>query len=421
MAGPIDIAFCFDDHLALPGAVAILSILAFRREPVRLHVLTDPSPRAEPLLRAIAERHGVPLQIVASAPETAHRVDPASDYGRGSTATYRRLFLAELLPELRRVLYLDADILVRASLDRLWETSLEGAVLGAVPDPWMATIPEMRREFPEGYFNAGVMLIDLERWRERGLTARCLDEIGRRARLAASAGRDALSYRNEQTPLNTVLRNAWQRLSPCWNFTVFHTPRLADDLGMARSALSDIAADPAIVHFLGAYKPWLPGFEGITRWHGEFLRLRQGLERDHDLSGLGWPRSFDHGPSAARARRLMAMRLVHDAKAAGFERPVVVVTGLLGRDVSIVAREQGLPIACFASEAPALAGGQLDGIDIVSIADAVDAGHRDFILGDYRRIARTLLAVEEAGRGAAPALRIAALRPYPAAGLSSCG
>lgn len=405
-AGPIDVAFCFDDHLALPGAVAILSLLE-TNSAVRVHVLTDPEPRAAPLLRSIARSKGAEISIVDSAPERDHDVDTASDYGRESTATYRRVFLTELLPDLDRVLYLDADLIVRNDLRQLWEAKLAGMPVGAVTDPWMATIDSMRAAFPNGYFNAGVLLIDLVRWRTERVLERFVEDIRRRQ----LAGEDPLSYRSDQTPLNEVLRGRWCRLPPQWNFTGYHVPRLAAELALTAETFAEAASDPAIVHFLGSHKPWVAGFESLTPWHREWHDLRRRLEAGFDLSGLGWPAPFTNGDASARRRRMLAMQLVQSALEQGLEEPAVVLTGLLGSEVVHVAREQGLPIACLASENPAYSGGRLHDVEVVTIGEALDQGRRDFILADYRRLKRSreILASEAERRGAE--LRVVALSP----------
>ncbi|TFI60259.1 glycosyltransferase family 8 protein [Sphingomonas parva] len=409
MAGPIDVAFCFDDHLALPGAIAILSLLESRREDVRLHVLTDPRLAAAPLLRTIAGRHGVSLRIIDAAPESRETLDATSAYGLPSLATYRRIFLGELLPDLDRILYLDADVLVRRCLSALWTLPLDGRTLAAVPDPWMITLPAVRAEFPDGYFNAGVLLLDLERCRTERLSARCLGEIRRRQEEAAARGATALSYSNEQTPLNACLRDDWKALPPLWNFTGLHGPRLAGLLGIPGGELAAISADPAVVHFLGAYKPWLDGVEGLSPWHVAYQAWRDRLEREYGTGGLAWPGAFTNGAAAVRARRLMALRLVHAARTRGMAHPAVVLTGLLGREIAIVAAEQGLSLSCFASDNPLFSGGSLDGIPIVSIAEAVAAGCSEFILGDYRRLDWSKAGVRAAARDAPGLLHMVAL------------
>ena len=383
-AGPVDVAFCFDDHLALPGAVAILSLLD-RNPDARIHVLTDPEPYAAPLLRSIARSRGAQLTILDVAPERDHGVDSASDYGRASTATYRRVFLSELLPELDRVLYLDADLIVRGDLAPLWQTDLQGAPAAAVADPWMATIEPMRALFPQGYFNAGVLLIDLGRWREEGVPKHFIEDIRRRQR----AGEDPLGHQSDRTPLNEVLRGLWQPLSPRWNFTTYLSPRLAEELAIPADEYTAMVTDPVIVHFLGSHKPWVPGFQRLTPWHREFQAWRERLEAEFDLSGLSWPSCFTNGDAAARRRRMLALQLVHRAGERGLERPAIILTGLLGREVLSVAREQGMPVACFASENPVYSGGRLEEVGVITIGEAIDQGQRDFIIGDYRRLGRT--------------------------------
>ena len=406
MADRIEIAFCFDDHLALPGAVAILSLLKARSSDVRIHLVGDPDTRAAPLLREMAARHGVEIRILDASAGSVQSFDSTSDYGRPSSATYWRLLLAHLLEDVDRLIYLDADLIVRHDLGALWATELGAAPLAAVTDPWMATIPSTRDEFPEGYFNAGVLLLDLERWREERLSDRCISEIARLQYLAELSGGGPASHQYDQMPLNMAVRGRWHALSPTWNYTSYLTPRLARELDLPPALLAEIQADPAIVHFLGSHKPWVPGFEALSPWHREFDRLRSELEAEFDCRGLPTPGAFTKSAAIARRRRMMAMRLVAQAKAAGFARPAIVLTGLLGQEVLIVAREQHLPIACFVSESPAYLGGAFHGVDVLPIAEAIERGHRDFILGDFRRLDRTRGGVETEARAQGAQLRI---------------
>jgi GH25 family lysozyme M1 (1,4-beta-N-acetylmuramidase) len=75
------------------------------------------------------------------------------------------------------VLYLDGDIIVRHSLKELWETDLQGNVLGMVQEP---TIKKERKETlgmaPDGkYYNAGIILMDLDAWRQKDAGRRIVD------------------------------------------------------------------------------------------------------------------------------------------------------------------------------------------------------------------------------------------------------
>lgn len=167
----------------------------------------------------------------------------------GQVAWYRVL-LPELLPDLERILYLDADTIVCRALDALWGIDLEGHSVGAVVNPLYSFMDvgflEDLAVTPEGYFNSGMLLLDLERWRRENLCKRVLQR-------AVAQGRQEWP---DQNALNAVLRGNWKTLSPEWNVqnSIFdlHLGRLpfaAEDVRRARH-------DPAVVHFIGPYKPW---------------------------------------------------------------------------------------------------------------------------------------------------------------------
>lgn len=376
----MDVTLCFDQHFALPGALSILSLLQ-SNPGVRVHAITEADDRTVALIREIADAHEADVRIISRAPEATHVVDAASDYGTYSTATYRRLFLPDLLPDLDRILFIDADTIVRGDLRALWEEDLAGALVAAVPDPWASGLDSFRARYPQGYFNAGMLLIDLAAWRAEGVTARCLQLVREAVETGASEFHD-------QTPLNDAMVGRWRRVSHRWNFTGIHSARLAAELGISGEDHQRAASDPAIVHFLAAYKPWIPGFESVTRWHVEYAALSRALETRFNLHGLRWPGAFVHNRQIATQRRVMALRLVASARARGLDRPTVLLTGLLAHEIGVVAREQGYAIAGFTSEYSAMQGGRLLDLPIQAIDDALDSGARDFIVGDYRRLAR---------------------------------
>lgn len=174
------------------------------------------------------------------------------------TATLFRLRIGDLLPdEIERVIYIDADVVVRRPLDNLWETNLQGRVLGAVRDPvvpWAAApagLPwlEIGVAPDTPYFNAGVLVIDMGLWRSQRLSEHALQFLARHRFLYA-----------DQCALNMVLAGSWTSIGPQWNLQGGH---LCDEGSLAwvtesRDALASAIDDPAIVQFntssLG--RPW---------------------------------------------------------------------------------------------------------------------------------------------------------------------
>ena len=168
------------------------------------------------------------------------RLDP----GRTEVVYLRLALPAAFAGEYRRLLYLDGDIFVQGGdFAALLGVDLGARVLGAVRDNMQWRTPGRRPEqfrrlrLPASpYFNAGVLLIDVERFNAAELMQRCVD-FGRTHR--------AQMIRHDQNLLNGTLQGDWAELSPVWNWQYTWASRLFETM-----------ADPHIVHFIGPKKPW---------------------------------------------------------------------------------------------------------------------------------------------------------------------
>ena len=83
-----------------------------------------------------------------------------------SIVTYYRLFAEELLPlEVKQVLYLDCDIIVDGSIGNLFDMDWTDIAVGTIPDmctEWEDYYKRLGYNKSMGYFNAGVLLMNLE-------------------------------------------------------------------------------------------------------------------------------------------------------------------------------------------------------------------------------------------------------------------
>ncbi|XP_030532726.2 LOW QUALITY PROTEIN: probable galacturonosyltransferase-like 4 [Rhodamnia argentea] len=99
---------------------------------------------------------------------------------------YARIYLADLIPvDVKRIVYLDSDLVVVDDIVDLWQVDLEGKVLAA-PEYCHANFtkyftelfwsdPALARTFlgrRPCYFNTGVMVVDVEKWRQGGYSQR---------------------------------------------------------------------------------------------------------------------------------------------------------------------------------------------------------------------------------------------------------
>ncbi|MBA0725286.1 hypothetical protein Golax_021882 [Gossypium laxum] len=97
---------------------------------------------------------------------------------------YARIYLADILPaDVKRVLYLDSDLVVVDDIGKLWDVDMEDKVLAAPEychanftvyfndafwsDPVLSNTFQGRNPC---YFNTGVMVVDVDKWRKGGYT-----------------------------------------------------------------------------------------------------------------------------------------------------------------------------------------------------------------------------------------------------------
>ncbi len=276
-----------DDAYAIPLAVTIRSALDHldpaRR--LRIHVidagLSDAS-RARLLASWPRARADVVFEPLAMA-KLAHV--PVG--GHINAASYVRILLPEILPAtLERVIYLDCDVVVLADLGRLWDAPLAGRPCLAVQDgsaPFMdveVACPRSARHVltprpienyaalgidPRAkYFNAGVMSLDLARWRA--------DRLPERLLRCVADNREWLRFW-DQYALNAVLASEWGELDLRWNVSPYLGSYPSWDRSpFEREAFERAVAAPWIVHFLGPDKPWQAGSR--LRYAREFHRQR---------------------------------------------------------------------------------------------------------------------------------------------------
>lgn len=184
-------------------------------------------------------------------------------YSHISPATYLRYFIPEKIEE-ERLLYLDGDLIVRGDLTPLFEVELGDAALAAAWD--MISLYEEEQEVE---FNAGVLLIDNKKWREK--------EVGKKA-LELHREKDEALRNADQSVLNLLFQNEWIPLPSCYNLQV-GVEWIRKLRGDKREIIKE--KQPLIVHFTTSNKPWNPRKLGIC----SRIRLRKVLKLRELISG----------------------------------------------------------------------------------------------------------------------------------------
>ena len=294
----IHVACCFDDSMAMPACVLAASIAAATTDAhvtlIMLHT-AGLSVDLDALRRTLESDCFViePHEVGESLADLA-RTDQYTE------AMYFRFLLPDIV-RADRVIYLDCDTLVRRSLRALYATDLQGMALAAAVDHGLVhhmrghampvlyegsylALDDYARDVLQfdlirtSYFNSGVLVIDLARWRDQDLSARCIAFCRAHAGLVMA----------DQDALNHVLQGAFAHLDPRWNAISYLRGEYFPPPGEVRPSLfggfeehfrtpqgewSEIlmqwAFDPWIVHFTFRSKPWVPGHRR-TAYDGEY-------------------------------------------------------------------------------------------------------------------------------------------------------
>lgn len=130
-------------------------------------------------------------------------------------AAYYRLFIQSLFPQYHKVLYLDCDIIVLGDISKLYNTNMNGNWIAAIPDQVVAGCEEFRQYTsialgvkPQNYINSGVMLMNLEKFREH-------DIENKFAYLVENYNFDTVAP--DQDYLNVLCRDKIKYLPNGWN------------------------------------------------------------------------------------------------------------------------------------------------------------------------------------------------------------
>ncbi|PZO38702.1 MAG: hypothetical protein DCF19_15990 [Pseudanabaena frigida] len=170
-----------------------------------------------------------------------------------SIATYFRLFIPELIDaSMEKVLFLDSDIIVRHDIAQLWSNDISNYTHAAIENPFISEDYKLNLGVSDAnsYFNAGVMLINLKKWRDLNITTKALKFIRDHPEKIIFWDQDILNY---------LLQAQWLKIEPEWNAQeVFFKDFSSVELGTTEQELQKAKLDPSLVHYTGggSCKPW---------------------------------------------------------------------------------------------------------------------------------------------------------------------
>jgi len=160
---------------------------------------------------------------------------------RMTSAAYFRTIIPKLLPCLEKILYLDCDIIITGDILELYKTNINNYFFAAVEDYGSGNIRLDELDMPPHakYFNSGVMLINLKKWRENNICEKLINYIKKHPERLKLYDQDAL---------NALMWNNYLTIPLKYNYTT-------SLLYKYNSNYNNVLKDNLVIHYAGD-KPW---------------------------------------------------------------------------------------------------------------------------------------------------------------------
>ena len=267
-----DVVFCINDAYVPYVLIALTSILDTNRDGVVVvHILTDgiTDRNLSRLSTAVGKRGELYVYKVDDTPLRKLNM-------QWSIYTWYRILIPHYLSNVSRCLYLDADVIVAGDVTHLFEIDMTNkSIAGTVDKETYNDTTFQRLAYPKnlGYVCAGVLLMNLDYWREHDLAQSIIEFSQTHADKIVFPDQDAINYVCRETKVMLPLA-----------YDIIH-PFVTDERILKDRAgeIVEMLENPKIIHYAGFF-PWF--FE--TDKH----ILREYWAKYNVMSGVGMKKRY---------------------------------------------------------------------------------------------------------------------------------
>lgn len=276
MDNKINIVFASDNNYVQHTAVAMASVLVNTKVPqkIQFYLIDDEiQPENKEKITKTVQNLGGNIEFIKI---KNSKLEDCYVSGELSRASYFRLDIANILGEsIEKIIYLDCDLLVYDDIEKMWQLDMGGKPVAATCDLGIMASARVRKQknkfiglpFDAPYFNAGVLMMDLKKWRD-----------GNYAEAIIALATQNKYPNHDQDALNKFFMNNWQEIPLRWDvippvFNLFLKILTKPDL---RKKAIEAKLNPAIFHYAGGYKPWeYEIHDGFNDKYYEYLKLTE--------------------------------------------------------------------------------------------------------------------------------------------------
>jgi len=250
----IDLVFSSDDNYAQHLGVVLCSIFENKSNDchINVHIIDGGiSPGNKDKLRILETKYSFEIKYLYLKIENYKDLF-ISDHI--THAAYYRILIPDLLDEkINKILYLDCDLIVLGDLIGLFETNIDNYFIGAIEENGVGLKQNLNMNEESPYFNSGVMLINLNKWREFNVSSKTLVFIRENPRKIKFWDQDAL---------NVILEEKCLILDKRFNY-------LTSEIEKTLRGRTNRIIKPIIIHYSSHVKPWR--FNGDNPFNDEYF------------------------------------------------------------------------------------------------------------------------------------------------------
>lgn len=241
MKETLTFVYCFDENYYNQGFSSIISLLDTSSEKINIVIIYNLDSKRIKIPQVINNHRSLEKIEIFQFLDNNYNF-PNLNNNHISAATYYRLFMDNYISnDIKTIFYIDADViflkdpinLLKKSRDNLINSNF---VIAARTEKYPTDNQNevfKRLKIDKKYFNAGVLIINLQLWREQKIQEKLVNKMKAISNLIIHWDQDVM---------NSYFNGNYKELDKSLNFD--------------SSDFNDVNDDVKILHYIGSNKPW---------------------------------------------------------------------------------------------------------------------------------------------------------------------
>jgi len=244
---PIHLVYASDDRSLVGVEASIRSVMKHASEPVVFHYIGNAPLKNLPEVRFYNLKKVAKKYKLKEFTNPRERGEDSYQGINSNLANYARFAMDSLLKKQPKAMWVDVDTVIKCDVVPMVRNALSDKTSANI----IAAVPGERapRGFAKGVreqynltvsFNAGVYVVDLDKWRSEKMTTKICE-------IALKNRKEAMYSLGSQAPMALAIGNKFEQLPWIWNAKVSN---------FDRNDRQANAEEACLLHWSGRYKPW---------------------------------------------------------------------------------------------------------------------------------------------------------------------